>query len=153
MKRRKNMKQHNLALKRIGKKMIQKPYTIIILIFLFVNSLATVYADEIKVTASVDKTTVEVGGDIRLTINVYGTLDKVRPKLPPFKDISVVFGPHRAMDTEITDDTVLVFYKYHYESIPRKMGNLEIEPAIVWYKKKMYQTDSINVEVTDRTPF
>ncbi len=147
------MEQHNLALKRIGKKMIQKPYTIIILIFLFANSLTTVHADEIKVTASVDKTTVEVGGDIRLAISVYGTLDKVRPKLPPFKDFSVVFGPHRSMDTEITDDTVLVFYKYLYELIPRKMGNLKIEPATVWYKKKMYQTDSINIEVIDRTPF
>ncbi len=133
--------------------MIKKFYTITFLIFLFVNNPATVHADEIKVTASVDKTTVEVGGDIRLTIRVYGTLDKVRPKLPPFKDFSVVAGPHRSMDTEITDDTVLVFYKYHYELIPRKTGNLKIGPATLMYKNKTYKTDSINIEVVDRTPF
>jgi hypothetical protein len=147
------MEQHNLVLKRTGKKMIQKPYTIIILIFLFANSLATVYADEIKVTASVDKTTVEVGSDIRLTISVYGTLNKVRPKLPPFKDFSVIFGPHISMDTETTDDTVLVFHKYLYGLMARKTGNLEIKPVAVRYKKKTYKTDSINIEATGRTPF
>ena len=62
------MEQHNLVLKRTGKKMIKKPYTIIILIFLFANSLATVHADEIKLTASVDKTLVEVGGDIHAPV-------------------------------------------------------------------------------------
>ncbi len=133
--------------------MIKKFYTITFLIFLFVNNLATVHADEIELTASVDKTLVEVGGDIRLTIGVYGTLDKVRPKLPPLKDFSIGFGPHISIDTEITDDTVSVFRKYVYGLIPRKTGNLKIGPATLRYKNKTYKTDSINIEVVDRTPF
>jgi hypothetical protein len=154
MQRKKNMMQYNLALKRTGKKMIKQFYTIIILIFLFANTLTEVHADEIKITATVDKTRLELGDVIRYKICVHGTFENVRPQLPPLKDFSIRFGPYISIDTEIMeDDTVTVFHRYLYGLAPQKTGNLKIGPATLRYNNKTYKTDSINIEVVDRTPF
>jgi hypothetical protein len=134
--------------------MTKKFYTITILIFLFVNNLTAVHADEIKLTVSVDKTRLELGDVIRYKIGVHGTFEKVRPQLPPLKDFSIRFGPYISIDTEIMDDdTVTVFHGHLYGLAPRKTGNLEIGPATLKYKNKTYKTDTINIEVVDRTPF
>ena len=120
---------------------------------MLVGSYTNVYADEIKIAASVDKTRLELGDFVRYTIAVYGTLDKVPLRIPPLKDFTVSSGPHISLDSEIIDGSALVFYKYLYELLPRKTGNLKIWPAYLYYKNKRYETESFNIQVEDRTPF
>lgn len=125
----------------------------IVLISMLVGIYTNVYADEIKITANVDKTRLELGDVVRYTIAVYGTLDKVRLRIPPLKDFSIRFGPNIRLDSEIIDGSALVFYKYLFGLVPRKTGNLKIGPTTLYYKKKRYETGSFDIEVDDRTPF
>lgn len=153
MQRKKNTEQHNLALKRIGKKMIKKFYTIIILTFLFVNNLTAVHADEIELTASVDKTTVELGSYVRFTIGVHGAFDTDQPQLPPLESFSLGYGPTVSTQTKIVNNVVYVYRGFSYGLIAKKKGKFTIGPITLEYKGKTYKSNPVNVEVVERTPF
>lgn len=129
-------------------------YTFIVLIFMFVSSYTNACAEEIKIKASVDKTRLELGDYVRYKVNVYGTLDEnALPRLPPLNDFSLSFGPEVTIGTEVEEEGVSVFRSYTFELTPRRMGKFIILPSKLWYKKKMYETESFDIEVIDRTPF
>lgn len=150
---RKKNKRRIIVSKKIGEKMMKLLYTLILLTTMQIGSYINVFADEIKITASVDKTRLELGDCIRYRIKVYGTLDEVQPRLPELNDFSLRFGPVITIGTEVEEDGVSVFRSYTFGLAPLRMGKFTIPPSKLWYKKKKYETDSFDVEVIDRTPF
>lgn len=129
-------------------------YTFIVLIFMFVSSYTNARAEEIKIKASVDKTRLELGDCVRYKVSVYGTLDEnALPRLPPLSDFSLRYGPEITIGTEVEEDGVSVFRSYTFGLTPLEMGKFIIPPSKLWYKKKMYETESFDIEVIDRTPF
>ncbi len=107
------------------------PY--ILLIFLLFCNTAKVYAEKIEITASVDKTSLELGDFIRYTISIHGKLNTDQPQLPPLEDFSLLFGPSISTQTNIVNNTVSVFRGFTYGLTPQRKGKITIGPAVLKY--------------------
>jgi len=132
--------------------MMRKVFSIIIFVFML-NVISTAYAKEVKVVISVDKNRVEVGGHIRLTVGVEGAFDTDIPKLSMPESFSLMFGPSVSTQTSIINNVVKVFRGFMYGFSPREKGEFEIGPVTLEYKGKTYTSNSIRIEVVERTPF
>ena len=136
--------------------MMRKVLTIIIFVFML-SVISTAYAKvvskEVKVVISVDKNRVEVGSHIRLTVGVEGAFDTDIPELSMPESFSLMFGPSVSTQTSIINNVVKVFRGFMYGFSPREKGQFEIGPVTLEYKGKTYTSNSINIEVVDRTPF
>ena len=132
--------------------MMRKVFSIIIFV-LILNVVSTAYAKEVKVVISVDKNRVEIGSHIRLTVGVEGAFDTDIPKLSMPESFSLMFGPSVSTQTTIINNRVKVFRGFMYGFSPREKGQFEIGPVTLEYKGKTYTSNSINIEVVERTPF
>lgn len=132
--------------------MKKKVFSIIIFVFML-NMISTAYAKEINIIVSVDKNRVEIGSHIRLTVGVQGAFDTDVPKLSMPESFSLMFGPSVSTQTSIINNVVKVFRGFMYGFSPRKKGVFEIGPVTLEYKGKLYTSNSIRVEVVERTPF
>ena len=132
--------------------MMRKVFSIIIFM-LILNVVSTAYAKEVKVVISVDKNRVEIGSHIRLTVGVEGAFDTDIPKLSMPQSFSLMFGPSVSTQTTIINNRVKVFRGFMYGFSPREKGRFEIGPVTLEYKGKTYTSNSINIEVVERTPF
>ncbi|ODS31458.1 MAG: hypothetical protein SCARUB_03415 [Candidatus Scalindua rubra] len=132
--------------------MIKKFFLLITFIFIL-NYPLTIYADEIKVTASVDKTVVEKGAHLRFTVGVHGAFDTDQPQLPPLEGFSLMYGPSVSTQTKIVNNVVSVFRGFTYGLIPKEKGKFELGPVTLKYKGKTYKSNTVIIEVVDRTPF
>jgi len=136
--------------------MMKKVLTLIIFVFML-SVISTAYAKgvskEVKVVISVDKNRVEVGSHIRLTVGVEGAFDTDIPELSMPESFSLMFGPSVSTQTSIINNVVKVFRGFMYGFSPREKGQFEIGPVTLEYKGKTYTSNSINIEVIDRTPF
>ncbi len=150
---RKKNKGRIIILKRIGEKMMKMIFTLVISVFVFGSSYTNVYADEIKITASIDKSRLELGDCIRYKIKVYGTLEEVPLRFPELKGFSLRFGPYISIDSEVEDNVASTFQSHLYGLVPQETGKFTIGPTTLWYKKKAYETDSFDIEVIGWTPF
>jgi len=136
--------------------MIRKVLTIIIVVSML-SVISTAYAKrvnkEVKVVISVDKNRVEIGSHIRLTVGVEGAFDTDTPKLSMPESFSLMFGPSVSTQTTIINNVVKVFRGFMYGFSPRAKGRFEIGPVTLEYKGKIYTSNSINIDVVERTPF
>ena len=132
--------------------MMRKVFSIIIFM-LILNVVSTAYAKEVKVVISVDKNRVEIGSHIRLTVGVEGAFDTDIPKLSMPESFSLMFGPSVSTQTTIINNRVKVFRGFMYGFSPREKGRFEIGPVTLEYKGKTYTSNTINIEVVERTPF
>ena len=132
--------------------MMKKVFSIIIFVFML-NVISTAYAEEINVVMSVDKNRVEIGSHIRLTVGVEGAFDTDIPKLSMPESFSLMFGPSVSTQTTIINNVVKVFRGFMYGFSPREKGKFEIGPVTLEYKGKTYTSNSINIDVVERTPF
>ena len=132
--------------------MMRKVFSIIIFVFML-NVISTAYAKEIKVVVSVDKNRVEIGNHIRLTVGVEGAFDTDMPQLSVPESFSLMYGPSVSTQTTIVNNVVKVFRGFIYGFSPTEKGKFEIGPVILKYKGKTYTSNSVMIEVIERTPF
>ena len=132
--------------------MIKKIPSIIIFIFML-NLVSTVYAKEIKVVISVDKTVVEAGSHFRMTIGVQGAFDTEVPQITPPENFILMYGPSVSTQTSIVNNVVAIFRGFTYSFSPTETGIFELGPATLEYKGKVYTSNSVKIEVVKRTPF
>ena len=132
--------------------MMRKGFSIIIFVFML-NVISTAYAKEINVVVSVDKNRVEIGNHIRLTVGVQGAFDTDIPQLSVPESFTLMYGPSVSTQTTIINNVVKVFRGFMYGFSPTEKGKFEIGPVILKYKGKTYTSNSVMVEVIERTPF
>ena len=136
--------------------MMRKVLTTIVFVFMLCvipTGYAKGVSKEVKVVISVDKNRVEIGGHIRLTVGVEGAFDTDIPELSMPESFSLMFGPSVSTQTTIINNVVKVFRGFMYGFSPREKGQFEIGPVTLEYKGRKYTSNSINIEVVDRTPF
>ena len=117
------------------------------------NLVSTVYAKEIKVVISVDKTVVEAGSHFRMTIGVQGAFDTEVPQITPPENFILMYGPSVSTQTSIVNNVVAIFRGFTYSFSPTETGIFELGPATLEYKGKVYTSNSVKIEVVKRTPF
>jgi len=120
-----------------------------LLITIFVSLIAlNVQAQEIKLNASVDRTTVGVGDHFTYQLEVSGAAKNLpEPELPDFANFDVLSGPNVSSSFQIVNFDVSSSKTYSFILSPQQVGKIEIPPASIEYKGKKYQSDNIVITV------
>lgn len=124
--------------------------------FLFYLSIAicvlqatTAIADEVAVSASVDRKIVPVGGRILLTVEVDGVQSIYAPELPDMEGFQSRYqGPNSQIS--IVNGQISASIKHRYGLTALKVGKYTINSIEVTYKGKSYRTEPITVEIIKR---
>lgn len=109
----------------------------------------TAIAEQIAVSASVDRKIVPVGGRIQLTVEVDGVQSINAPELPDMEGFQSRYqGPNSQIS--IVNGQISALIKHRYGLTALKVGKYTINSIEVTYKGKSYRTEPITVEVIKR---
>ncbi len=108
-------------------------------------------AQDIKITAEVDRTVVDLGESINLTVSLSGTVRSLpKPILPDLSDFEV-YSSGTSSNFSIGIGSFVNQITYSYVLVPRKIGIITIQPAVVQYQGNTYSTEPIKIEVRQST--
>ncbi|MBD3349702.1 MAG: hypothetical protein GF400_10985, partial [Candidatus Eisenbacteria bacterium] len=111
---------------------------------------ATAMADDISVSASVDRARTSADQPVRLTVQVDGAMQNVpEPQLPPLDESWSVSSSGTSSNMSWVNGRVSVSKSYRYTLLPRKTGSLTIGAIEVEFEGAVYRTDPITVEVVE----
>ena len=122
---------------------------LICLIILSLMLVCSSLAEDITISASVDKKVVPVGDVIVLTIYAQGTQSLSRPSLPGISGFqSTYIGPIRR--TSVINGESSMSVAHRYSLLALRSGQYTIPQIEITYKGKTYKTSTISVNVTPR---
>ena len=106
-----------------------------------------VWAQDLTVTAKVDKTTVEVGEPISFTLTLSGDVSGV--SLPPirFPEQVAVAGRSQATNFSLRSGAMERSISVLYVLIPQRAGTLQLGPFHVTHQDRALQTEPIEITV------
>ncbi|HEX6791802.1 MAG TPA: BatD family protein [Candidatus Krumholzibacteria bacterium] len=110
------------------------------------------FADDVTVRASIDPTTVEVGGQAMLTIEVEGKFRRsASPLLPPLDDFEK-YEAGTSQNFSFVNGQVHSSITYNYILSPRREGTFKIEPIRFQIGDKQYTANSVELTVVAAQP-
>ncbi len=120
----------------------------------FLMASTGVRADDISVSASVDRTVAAINQPIVLTVSISGpqTNFSGMPALPPLKDFTVTSGTNTSTSIQIVNGRMTTTQSFSYTLIPNKVGKLMIGAISLKIKGKEYKTEPIMIEVAQNPP-
>ena len=128
---------------------LQKRIILIVVVFLCVLFTQLSFAENTRFTTSVDKTEVELDGQITLTISVSGDVKSIpQPQLPPLDDFTV-YSAGRSHNFTYTNGRMSSSVTFNYVLLPRKPGKFTIGPAQIELEGKTYRTIPIEITVVN----
>ncbi|MBM4053845.1 MAG: protein BatD [Planctomycetes bacterium] len=110
------------------------------------------YAQEVNLTTTVNKTLLTLDDKLTLTLTVYGTQDVSPPTFPEIEGFSVLYGPQISAQTRIVNGAVSVSKGYTYVLQPVATGKHTIGPSTMEYKGNRYTSSPVIVEVIESKP-
>jgi hypothetical protein len=106
-------------------------------------------ADDIKVSAHVDRKVVSLNDQIVVTIEVEGTMRQVgTPKLPPLDDFET-YSAGSSTNMSWINGEMTSSRSWNYRLIPRSVGKFTIGSFKVEFGGSVYSTEPIEVEVVE----
>lgn len=120
-------------------------------IFIFVLYSSIVSAQNISITASVDKNKLALNEQLTLRVTVIGDVSNLPaptlPALPGFTAYSA--GTSQSQNISFINGKVSssISYTYNYVLVPKSIGKFTIEPITINYQNQVYKTEPISVEV------
>lgn len=115
--------------------------------FLSMMMTMTAYAENVTVTASLDRNPITLEDQAVLTLSVSGADNAAVPVLPDLPDFNVA-SSGRATRVSIVNGAMSSQTDYHFVLQPRKTGDFTIGAAIVQYKGKTYGSSPLIIHVT-----
>lgn len=104
-------------------------------------------ADDVTVHATIDPTTVEVGGQTMLTIEVHGKFRRsASPILPPLDDFDR-YEAGTSQNFSFVNGQTSSSVTYNYILNPKKTGTFKIDPIRFQVGDKMYTANPVEVTV------
>ena len=113
----------------------------------FLQSAAAI-ADQISVSASVDRKIVRVGERLQLAVSIEGVQSINAPVLPDIEGFQAQYqGPKTQIS--IVNGQMSASIKHRYGLTAQKVGKYTIDSIKVEYTGKSYQTEPITVEIIE----
>jgi len=109
------------------------------------SSLA--FAEEIGLTATVDKNEISLEDTIQLSVMVNGMMNAPEPQLPPLPHFWIR-SSSTSSSTKIINGQRSVSVTYSYQLVPLKTGSFIVEPATLKLSGVTYQTGPITITVS-----
>lgn len=112
-----------------------------------------IHAQDIKLSATVDKSTVGADDNFTYQLEVSGSVKNLPdPNLPDLSNFAIFSGPNVSSSFQIINFNVSTSKTYSYILGPKQVGKYEIPPARLEYQGKKYQSNSVIVTVTKVSP-
>ncbi len=119
-----------------------------LLVVLVLLAPLVVAADEISVSARVDRNIVSVSDPITYTITVEGTMRQVpQPTLPPLDGLFTVHTAGTSSNFSFSGGQIRSSKSWNFLLYPKGPGTITIGPAELEFAGTVYRTDPIEVEV------
>src|SRR3990170_6376945 len=121
----------------------------LISVVIIIGGLNCAFAQEISLTATIDRNSLTVNDRLQLTLTIHGTQDTAPPSFPRIDGFTLLFGPKISAETYIHNGVISVIKGYTYVLQPAAKGKFTIGPSTVEYKGKVYSSSPLTVEVVD----
>ena len=105
------------------------------------------FAEGVKISAQVDKTTVNIGTQVTLTITVEGDLDHVNLKEWKFPDALPVVAQSRASNVTIGQGQVTKSVSLTFVLVPQEPGTYQLGPFEASHEQTDVKTQPIELTV------
>jgi hypothetical protein len=113
----------------------------------------SVFGQDIKLSASVDRNPVDLDDQITYQLEVSGSSQNLpEPSLPDFGKFTILGGPSVSSSYQIINFNVKASKTFTYILGPQQVGSYTIPPAIAEFKGKKYQSNEIRITVVKRRP-
>jgi len=121
-------------------------------IIILLNSVSLSIAADLKIVASVDRTTIPLNQKFTLTIELSGEGANDLQQDPAYPESMDNFamsfgGSSTSQNIQIINGRMSVTRSIQHSFIATKIGNFVIQPISVVYKGKTYSTKPINIEI------
>lgn len=126
---------------------MNRKYHILSVLLLWAGLL---FADDIKFTASVNKTQVATGEVFEVTFAINGNADRFAP--PSFSGFQVVSGPNVSTSMTSINGSMTMSNSYSYDLVPTKEGTFTIGPASIVANGHSLSTNAIRITVVKGQP-
>jgi len=110
------------------------------------------FAEDISLTATIDRNSLTLNDRLQLTLTIHGTQDTSPPSFPSIDGFTLLFGPKISAQTYIINGAISVSKGYTYVLQPAAKGKFTIGPSTVEYKGKVYSSSPVTVEVVGAVP-
>lgn len=119
-----------------------------LVLFLGVLAPSLLRAEEVRVTANVDKRTAAVGEEVRLSIRVTGqSMNLQAPRLPKLDGVDT-FYTGRASHITFLNGVSTSNVEFSYTLVPQRAGTYNLNTIEVPVGQQILKTDPISIEVT-----
>ncbi len=110
---------------------------------------AALQAQDITVTATVDRTRIGLNQQFQLTVEISGpgAMNASEPQLPNIENFAAFSGSSTSQNFQFINGRMQVSKSYTYYFIAAKVGTFEIGPVTVSYKGKTYRSAPIRIEI------
>ncbi|MBI4248614.1 MAG: protein BatD, partial [Elusimicrobia bacterium] len=109
--------------------------------------LPSAAAQEIQISASVDKETVSLNDQILLYVQISGNSNNIpEPEMPSLPNFSL-YSSGRSQNFSMVNGQVSASLQYNYVLVPRFVGKSEIGPIAVKVSGKVFQTAPMTITV------
>lgn len=135
-------------MKRIGKTC----FTVFLFCFLFLLQVSAIAQPSVSVEATVSNNVIYTGERLKLDITISGDFSEVsRPSLPNFSDFLLLNNtPSTTRSISYANGVTRSSYTYSYYLSPNGPGNFTIPSIGIMVDGQNYQTEPIDIEVTNR---
>lgn len=132
-----------------GKRLVKNMsrHSIFLLILLSFLLQFSCFAQEINLTASVDKQIITMDETVMFTVTISGVQDTDKPQLPQLEGLTLAFGPVVSKETHVINNNVSTSCIFTYVFTPKTAGKYTIGPVRLECKNKTYTTQPIQIEV------
>ncbi len=130
-------------------KVYYKYFTILISVIIIFGCVERIFAQDVRLTATVDQNILTVNDRLELTLTIHGTQDTAPPSFPSIEGFTLLFGPTISAETRSINGEVSVSKGFTYALQPTAKGKFTIGPSTVEYKGKIYTSNPVTVEVVD----
>ncbi len=121
------------------------------ILFIFASLVLTAsyagWADELRVTSSVEKDQVQIDEEVGLTVRISGSRGNLQaPRLPAIQGFDSFYTGRTSQFTFVNGKSTSTV-EFNYVLVPKVAGRFTVPSIEVWIEGKSYQTPPILVEV------
>ena len=126
-----------------------KKTLVILLLFLFTAWIC--YAQEISISADVDKQEIILDDQIILNIVVSGNVSNIPQPTIPSLDGFTAYSSGRSQNISIINNQITSSVSFNYILVPNDVGEYALGPFSIDYKGSTYSADAIDIKVLPRS--
>lgn len=130
--------------------------TTVILLILLCGFIPLALADDIQITATVDRTTITLNQTFTYTIEISGNKANSISQEPQLSDMSefasYLGSSGTSQNIQIINGKMSVSKSMSFSFMAIKVGKFRIEPAELEFRGKIYKTEPIEIEIVAQTP-